>query len=467
MEKLFEKPEKIFLIICLFWGFVFLIINPPFQASDETAHFWKTYALSQGSLNYKKLTTDTINGYKTDKPYVIAGDYLPKGIAQAPYINNHIRFKSNEKTSFSETKQILNIKLDDSEKVFQHYYSPAYTPLSYFPQFMLMKILTAFDINPGWILYCLRICSLLVYSLFAFWAIKTAAVQKWIFFLIALLPMSVYQAAALNTDGITNGLCFLTIAYFLKLIFDSKIKIISNRQFLTAGVLITLTAICKFAYFPVLLMYFLIPKEKFHSKVKKYTVFVCYFILNIILTYIITHISMTGSSDLFGHELRAQASAFLIHNPLTVLFAVLKTTMVHFDKYLNGVIGLFGWQDTRMPSLAVYLYILFLIFTAVFYPKNNEEDKFNLLQKIVCISIFITSYLLVFLACFVVNQIDVYGNIVGVSGRYFIAVLPLLFIIFSNNKHRTEPQIYATTIIFAANIILFISAVSIFYRYYI
>ncbi|MBS4759613.1 MAG: DUF2142 domain-containing protein [Clostridium sp.] len=467
MEKLFEKPEKIFLIICLFWGFIFLIINPPFQASDETAHFWKTYALSQGSLNYKKLTTDTINGYKTDKPYVIAGDYLPKGIAQAPYINNRIRFKSNEKTCFSETEKILNIKLDNSEKVFQHYYSPAYTPISYFPQFILMKILTVFDINPGWILYCLRICSLFVYSLLAFWAIKISAAQKWMLFLIALLPMSVYQAAALNTDGITNGLCFLTIAYFLKLTFDSNINIISNRQLLTAGILITLTTICKFAYFPLLLMYFLIPKEKFDSKIKKYTVFVSYFFLNTILIFIITHISMTGASDLFGHELRAQASAFLINNPFTVLFAVLKTSIIYFDRYLNGIVGLFGWQDTRMPSLAIYLYILFLIFTAVFYPKNNGKNKFNPVQKIICAAIFITSYLLVFLACFVVNQIDVYGNIVGVSGRYFIAVLPLLFIIFNNNKYQIEPQIYAKTIIFAANIILFISAVSIFYRYYI
>jgi len=38
MDKFFEKPQKIFVIFALFWGLVFALLNPPFQAPDEPEH---------------------------------------------------------------------------------------------------------------------------------------------------------------------------------------------------------------------------------------------------------------------------------------------------------------------------------------------------------------------------------------------------------------------------------------------
>ena len=47
--------QNIFLVSCLFWGILFLFLNPPFQAPDEDAHFFKMYGYTSGSLNFKKL----------------------------------------------------------------------------------------------------------------------------------------------------------------------------------------------------------------------------------------------------------------------------------------------------------------------------------------------------------------------------------------------------------------------------
>ena len=50
-KNLFKKVEDIFIIFCAFWGILFLFINPPFCASDETSHFYKMY----GFINRNKI----------------------------------------------------------------------------------------------------------------------------------------------------------------------------------------------------------------------------------------------------------------------------------------------------------------------------------------------------------------------------------------------------------------------------
>ena len=53
MKKALLKTENIFLILCLFWGIVFLFINPPFQSPDELEHFYKMWGYTQHTLKYE------------------------------------------------------------------------------------------------------------------------------------------------------------------------------------------------------------------------------------------------------------------------------------------------------------------------------------------------------------------------------------------------------------------------------
>ena len=46
--------EKIFVLITLFFGVLYIFILPPFQSVDEGMHFFRTYQISQGDLVARK-----------------------------------------------------------------------------------------------------------------------------------------------------------------------------------------------------------------------------------------------------------------------------------------------------------------------------------------------------------------------------------------------------------------------------
>ena len=86
MSKIKEiAPEKIFLILSLVFGLLFVFITPPFQSPDENSHFLKAYSVSKGKffpeVQNKKL-----------------GNYFPKEYLN--YIKEKEKFHSKNKKSY-------------------------------------------------------------------------------------------------------------------------------------------------------------------------------------------------------------------------------------------------------------------------------------------------------------------------------------------------------------------------------
>lgn len=468
MEKLLEKPEKLFLIICLFWGLIFMIINPPFQASDENSHFWKIYSFSQGTLFFKKLTTDKINGIERNQIYTIAGDYLPFGVVQAGWKNIRLKTRPFEKTNLQETKEILNYSLEKENCVFNAYTVPSYTLISYLPQIIILKLMTFFNINPGIMLYILRLCSIFLYSGLIYYAIKITPTQKWLFFGLSLLPMSLYQASAVNTDSIVIGLAFIAVAYTLNLIFDEQNSKIKLKQINILLILYTLLCVCKFAYLPLIFTYLLIPDKKFENKKQKYYPFFIFLFFNMIFLVGFLFINSYLSANLSEIKANAYVIPLFLKNPLILVKAILKTTYNHFDRYINGFVALFGWQDTRIPAWAVNLELLILLIFSIFnFKEDNSTKTLDIIQKTFCFGNFIVIYLLILTVFFLHFYIDYFGNIIGISGRYFIPIAPLLFLSMQNNILKLQTNTLKICCIILINIILLVSFIRIVYRFYI
>ena len=72
MEKIFNKAENIFLVLCLFLSGIMMFINPPFQTPDEAQHFFKMYGFTNFTFNFKILNNHT-------------GDILPESITYKSY----------------------------------------------------------------------------------------------------------------------------------------------------------------------------------------------------------------------------------------------------------------------------------------------------------------------------------------------------------------------------------------------
>ncbi len=420
MEKIFNKAENIFLVLCLFLSGIMMFINPPFQTPDEAQHFFKMYGFTNLTFNFKILNNHT-------------GDILPESvinISKFEKIGGNLKLK----TTKNEIIEALKIKLEKDKTKFYAFTPTSYTPISYFPSFLILWIMKLINVPPLIMMYILRLCALFLYTGLMYQAIKIMPVKKWLLVLLGLIPMAIYEASSVTTDALTIGLAFCFIAYTIKLAYDKNIEKIGKKEFSIFGLLLTLLLICKYAYFPIILMYFCIPKKKFSSQKTRLLYFLGLLILNflIISVYLnhLIHVSENVVSGAQGYDKKFMIG-FIIHRFNWFLDFLFQTIKSQWQVYLYSYIGILGCNDTFLPVNIIKAFIV-LILTASIFKTEKKEAVFDLKSKMVFAFIFLTSSLIILTSAFILFQC--YPVFCGVQGRYFIPIMPLLFFILDNKK---------------------------------
>jgi len=120
--------------------------------------------------------------------------------------------------------------------------------------------------SPIVLIYLGRLANLLMYIFIIFWAIKITPIQKWVFLLLALMPMTLYLAASLSADCFTIAISILTIAMFFKLAFDPGKTHVNNRDICILIALAILMALTKQIYLLLMFLFFIIPPDKFKNR---------------------------------------------------------------------------------------------------------------------------------------------------------------------------------------------------------
>lgn len=454
MKKALLKTENIFLILCLFWGIVFLFINPPFQSPDELEHFYKMWGYTQHTLKYEIKEGQT-------------GLTLPKSFSNIHAFYNAYRM-SNEKIPFNATLNATKIKLDKNNTQFLNFTPTSYTPLSYFPSFIVLWILKLLNIKPLCMMYILRFCSLLVYLALTYSAIKIAPCKKWLIFFFALLPINVYQAASVSTDGITLGFIMLYIAYTLKLAYGD-FKQISNNEFFVWGGLITLVSILKFAYFPLILLYFLIPKDKFESTKNYIKIFSITTIINILIIclFLLTIMQSPITSN-YGLEHQFVNKFDLIKEIIFAPFAYIKNVLASTN-FLKGflyqnMISSIGVTLAMIPAQYIHFAWIGLI-ASVFYKSENEtECNIKIADRIMLFAVIILIHFIIMTSVYLIYQTKPY--IIGVQGRYLTPLILPLILLLSSTKFSIKNKVLPISLVLLSLFLLFQTFIMTFVRYY-
>lgn len=468
MNNFFTKVENIFIVFCLAWGIIFLIINPPFQASDEPSHMFKMYGFSEGILTFQK---------KSFSGETQAGLTLPASLAMAALQNHQMIYDFSVKTNLADTKKMFNLSLEPQKKMFCAFSVPSYTPISYFPGFIILFIMKIFKIAPLIMMYILRFCILLTYLALIYFSIKITPIKKWLFFSAATIPQAIYFASAINTDAIVTGLAYLSTAYTLYLTFDNSVQKVSTKQISILAILLTLLNICKFPYINMFLLIFIIPKEKFETNKTRFLFFTYLFLLNALIDFI-----LVGSNLLMNQGITSinatqniplsKFISFVFLKPLILIKILLYYFIVRGFYYLQGIFALFGWSCVMVPPYVTLIYLTLMTSCGIINEKTEPEFKITLKHKLIFASIFILMTLLtafVGLALFGIQS----GTGIFITqarlfqGRYWIPLVPIIFLTFNCNKARFNLNAYKifTTICFC--VLLFICSIILISRYYI
>ncbi len=453
-KKIFNI-QNLFLICAIFWGSLFILINPPFQAPDEDAHFFKMYGYTQGSFNFKKLNNYT-------------GQTLPESFIQLQKFYDALKFDNKIKTSPQELKQAKKIILNKDKTEFFKFIPTSYTPISYFPSCLVMFFIKFLNITPINMIFILRFCSLFTYLALCYAAIKITPIHKLLFFAIFLLPLNLYQAGAVSTDGLTLGLVFLFITYTLKLKFSDD-NLITKKENIIWTSLITLITICKYAYLPLILLYFLIPSKKFENKKIYFKNFILILLLNVFITlffvYHVISISQNCKTELTETTIdkKLLIQHILIH-PIEYLKMIVLSIVKLHRFYINNLITSFGWNSTMVPIFITNLFYAILFLCAFFKEETEKLFSYDLKERSILIFSGLMIFFIVITSVYLIYQKS--PIITGVQGRYLFPLLPMFFIMFFNKKYYLKNRIIPVFVISFMQILLFISLLTLISRFY-
>jgi uncharacterized membrane protein len=334
------------------------------------------------------------------------------------------------KVSLSLTIDGFGRPLRASKTMFVHFPNTAiYSPIPYIPQAAGMLLGRLLGLSPLALLYLGRLANLAVAALLCAVAIKIAPVFRGVLFLTATTPMFIYEAASVSADALTDALSILFIALILRSAFgpDPEVK---RRDIALIMVTAMLIGLCKNAYAILALVFFIIPPEKLGSRVKYYAAGLSTCVLSGLASYwwLLSikplYVPYRGAANL------NDPMNFILGHPLLYTKMVIFNLLGHFVFYAGSFVGYLGWEDIRLPSLLIVLYVAALCAAGALGGKG----RISLRAKIILGSVATVGIALVITSQFIMGKPTGVNSIDKSQGRYFVPIAPLVFFLFASDK---------------------------------
>lgn len=405
------KIEKLFLLIILLIGPLYLLFFPVNSLPDEATHSFRIYEIANGNLISKKYNK------------VVSGRRMDKNISSAVY---------NNKTY---NKYLSNIKIKSSKdkKIYQFNNTSLYSFVCYLPQVtgvLFSKIFTSSIVVQ---LVFSKIFNFIVYVLFMYFAIKFLPIKKEILLLIGLLPLSVQEAVSLSPDSLTIASSALLVSYILYL-RSSKEKEIKKNNLIVLGVLSFIVSQCKIVYLPLCLLSFLIPNNKFKNIKHKYKSLILIILIVSIVSLLWLKIAGQFLPSSGGSIDSAKQLNNIITNPVKYIYVLFYTFNVGFIDYIFQAFGSsLGTLNINISNILVFANILIYVILSMcddgtVVKKISGYNKWFILLIVIGVILLMCTSL--YIQWTPVNNFEV----LGIQGRYLIPILFVSSLLFINNN---------------------------------
>lgn len=376
-------------------GLFYFVTTPPGTLPDEDRHFYRAFEISCGSL---------LSQHVGEKG--LGGNIFPESVGE---------YEDKEaELDWSETKEF--------------YFTGAslYSPISYLPQVVGIKIARIFTNKVFYIFYAGRLSNFIVTICMFILALYFIPFGRKSLFVIMVFPLTLQEIISMSSDGFTMGLAFFLIAYILNLSYLKKK--VEKRHLIILGFVSLALALCKIVYIVVLLLLFIIPGIKFTNKKKSLI-----FKIGVVGSAVLANLIWLGISSQYIVEFQAGVdTAGQIKYILTHWFdyyaVVVRSVIQMFDYYIASMIGssLGALCINTAPIVWVSFLLLFI------YELLEEKDiKFDLhkYDKNVFLLTFLLGVALIFTSLYA--QWTPYREPIvhGIQGRYFTPIL-LVFVIW-------------------------------------
>ena len=412
------KVEKIFLytvpVICLFY----IIAMPTFKNHDELYHWYRSYEVSIGKF-MEGIDGDTL------------GTIMPESVGKAAT-------DDWQSITYGKVKENLGLELEkENTALLYSETSAVYSFIQYIPQAIGIFITRIFTDKVLLLAYGGRIMNMIFSILLIYWAIKKIPFGKKILLALSFIPIAIEGFSSLSPDAMTISMAFFYIAYILSLAFNKENHIIDGKKIAILTVLSVIMAMCKIVYLPLILLLFIIPKEKFKNEKKIKNIFIIGAIA-VVLNLIWLMVAGIYLSHFREGDSSIQVISILT-NPIKYLQNCLYTVNLNGQDYIYSMFGgELGWGElVQLNSIVPYILCFILIWITI--TDQTIKDKFKLYQKVWITIAAIAVVGLIFTSLYVQWTTIGSDSVLGIQGRYFIPILPLVaLLIGSQLKVKTD-----------------------------
>ncbi|MDD3337953.1 MAG: DUF2142 domain-containing protein [Lachnospiraceae bacterium] len=407
------KYETIFLFLCLTMGMMHWFLMPTYTTPDEKAHFATAYYYANELLGEKAVDENgNVLVRECDREFSTSNVY-PANDTYA-YIADHFFETADNEAMVSYERGPLNV-----------------ASFAFFSQILGIAIARLLHLGCIPLMFLGSMLGLLFYSLCCYFAIKFMPFGKMILCTIALLPMIIETAASFSYDVVLNGLSFLFIGYTFYLVYKKEKVVWKDWVFL--GIVLALLAPIKVIYILLALLCILIPVKKCTSRrnyILSVSMVIAAGILLILLTRMSSVISLTQSS---AGGVRYFDLDYIIHHLSRTISTAYNTLRRMTDPIWRPVFGgMLGTWNVDMPWY-IFMGFLGIVCCSAIAPADEPQylgNKDRTVFTLIILGIIGAVGLAMLMDFTPIGT----GYILGIQGRYFYPVLPLMFLVIRNKK---------------------------------
>lgn len=399
-HRLWQSSEQMllsgFLLTGIILGAAYAVVVPPHEVPDETTHLVRAYGISRGSCVANKVTL-----IPTDLLRLRSGS---RSLGQTEPAAGSITNRANPRGDI-------------------------YSCVPYVAPAIALAVARGLQLDAVHT-FCLgRFANLTIYLALVGLALRLLPDFQLSLFCLALMPMTLHQAASFSADALTISISFLLTAYCLHLSFQSGGPL-RPAQYAVLGLIMVVSSLCKFNLWFALLV-LLIPVPRFGRASRRWLSLAGYIALCCMTAAFWQWINRHNFELFEQARITTQAidvrenTAFLIHEPWMFLRGFARTVIAERSEFLRMFTGVLGPLKVVLPVFVTSGYAVLLGLTVL---MASGRAQLRTAQRILLLSIAAASFVSIFMVLWVLETtpplaaevLNGQGLISGVQGRYFI-----------------------------------------------
>ena len=400
---------------------------PPGWGLDEQTHFYRMYQISQGMLFPNSDSVSQANVASIPRPIY---DLLQQGWADGNTVQRDEPFyHRGDLKDTAHYEKLESQSVDPNDVVVTDVTQTlANFPVVYFASAAGLRVAALLGADVGGMVLAAKAFAALMYLGMAFVAVWFARRLRfrWLVLTAALLPAAIFQASVISADTFANGAALLFLSVVCTLLIERR-PVGACTLVLLAAAAAAAVVLSKPTYALLVGLVAVLPGVVFTSRTRGLLYKACVLVGALVLGGLTLYVARNGTLAIniqrpdvaasinAGAQLRG-----VLTDPGHALRVVATTVIFYGHSWVQGVVGLFGYNTIPVPVPFVFLTVVAICFAACYAERLRRWPGWATLLAgcAVALAIIMSLYL-------TFTEVGA-ESAIGVQGRYFIpCVLPV------------------------------------------